>query len=482
MEKHIIISSLHNLAAILHDGYLYRFIINDPTYQLGNVYLGTIERVFPAMKALFVTIQINRKYKNGFIHINDLLSSRNCKNTTFTIIVMFKQKLYVQIIKEAFFGKNPRLTTSINIPGRYIVFSPSNQIICISRKISNPLEKEHLKSLALLLRPLFLGGIFFKSVASKVNEDIVIQEWKNLKARWIVILKLINSNTKISALLLYKDLDLIKKIIRDIYTNKIRAIFIDSHRSKYKIYSYLEYWSDLILNPSIRIYYLSNLFLNSYRFYFLIAQALQCRVQTIPTGYIFIENFEALTFIDVNSGILEKYRYPSDLTLSLNCLAAKEIAYQINIRNISGIIIIDFINMISKREESELIKYLYRLFKNDNNFPQIVQFSKLGLVEITRKRIGKNLLELLNSYQPFFLLPRQLSFQNQHFKHTLESSNNLFAFYLLSKIQLNCTYNYSSHLRVISKSNLFFNNKHIQYNKTKFFVNTILQYCQLEIA
>ena len=402
MEKNIVISSLNNLAAILHDNYLYEFIINDSTYQVGNIYIGTIARIFPTIKAVFVGIQINKKYKNGFNHANDLLLLRNKKNVPSLSVIVLKQKLCVQVIKEAFFDKNPRLTVNVSIPGRYVIFSPLNKIVCISRRILHNNEKEYLKSLALLIRPLSFGGIFFRNNAIQVSTDVILEEWEILKFRWKLIIKIMNQNLKLQSFLLYQDSNISKKIIRDFYHLQISSIFVDLPQALKKIRFYLEYWSCLTLNPNLKLLVVSKQLLERFKIHSAIAQAYSFRVELLPAGYIFIETFEALTIIDVNSGIFDKQKHPIGLVLILNCSAAKEIAYQIKTRNISGVIVIDFIDMISKKDQLELLRYLHKLFKYDYAQTQVVQFSELGLVEVTRKRTGKSILELIiNSYPNF---------------------------------------------------------------------------------
>lgn len=470
MEKHIIISSLNNLAAILHNGCLYKFVVNDHTYQLGNIYFGSIARVFPTIKSIFITIQINRKYQNGFIHVNDLLAIRNRNNS----VIILKQKLCVQIIKEAFFGKNPRLTTHINIPGKYLIFSPVTKIMYISRKISNIADREYLKSFALLLRPYSSGGIFFKFQASQISDEIIIEEWQNLKSRWIIILKIMLCNTHEQSLLLYKDNNILKKVIRDLYNLQTQAIFIDRIEDRKKLRNYLKYWHRSTFNEELKIYILSlNHFLSNFQFHTVIAKTSKCRVELIPTGYIFIENFEALTLIDVNSGIIDKYQYPSGLVLILNCSAAKEIAYQIKIRNISGIIIIDFIDMTSKKDQLELLRYLHKLFKHDIISTQIVQFSELGLVEITRKRVGKSILEIWNNNQIYFSFIMKLPFLQDYLTTSIRL--NKYSIYLVSKLFFNSVVHHSIYLKETSHPHRFLLNKRIEYSKTKYFINRVVQ-------
>nr|YP_009296820.1 ribonuclease E [Bangiopsis subsimplex]AOM66163.1 ribonuclease E [Bangiopsis subsimplex]ARO90477.1 ribonuclease E [Bangiopsis subsimplex] len=472
MEKNIIISSLNNLAAILHDGYLHELILSDCTYQLGNIYLGSVNKIFPKVRAIFITVQINRKYKNGFLHVNDLLKLRNGKRFFLNTTVVFKQKLYVQVIKEAFFGKNPRVTTNITLAGRYIVFSPLNKVLCISRKIEDIKEKEYLKSLGLLLTPFSSGGIFFRQYANKVSNSMLIEEWKILKLRWQIILRSINYNLNIQYSLLYKDSDILKKVIRDFYNLEICSIFVDHLNIEKKINSYLKYWYKYNVYSSPHIYIISRYFLEIFKLHSILSQISSFRIELIPAGYIFIETFEAFTFIDVNSGIFDKQKYPVSLILALNCSAAKEIAYQIKIRNISGIIIIDFIDMNSKKDQLELLRYLHKLFNNDTVLTQVVQFSELGLVEITRKRGGKSMFEILLNYQTNFIFCElnMLSASIKYIEKVFTKSS-----YLCAKFHLFSTINTLNLFKRIPHESVIFSHRCIQYNNKKIFLNTVIQ-------
>lgn len=473
MEKSIVISSLNNLAAILHNEYLYELIVNDHNYQLGNIYMGTVNKVYPTVKAIFVTIQINRKYKNGFIHANDLRISKSQKSYYQNTIIVFKQKLYVQIVKEAFFGKSPRLSINITLAGRYIVFSPLNKIVCISRKIVSLNQKEYLKALALILLPLSSGGMFFRRNASKISTVVILEEWKLLRLRWILLVKYINCNSHLQTCFIYQDVDLLKRVIRDFYQAQIKYIFVDSLNSFQKLDTYLHFWKCFHTKKFPKTYIVSSYFSETFKLHSALSQISSVRVELIPTGYIFIESFEALTVIDVNSGFLDKYKHPLSLVLSLNCCAAKEIAYQIKTRNISGIIIIDFVDMNSKKDQLELLRYLHKLFKLDKTLTQLVQFSELGLVEITRERTNKNIFEILLNNQVS-------SFSSKSYNKLFQSLNSVkiptlstSSLTVQNSLNLNDIKQDSFKNKVIEKAS--FLNKRLQYSKKKYFLNILTQ-------
>nr|YP_010336271.1 ribonuclease E [Chroodactylon ornatum]UNJ14677.1 ribonuclease E [Chroodactylon ornatum] len=469
MEKYIVISSFHNLAALLHDGYLYELIINNSGYHLGSIYLGSVARIFPNLKAIFVIIQMNRRNKNGFISIHDLNYLRNKNYLSISKIVLVRQRIHVQVIKEAFLAKSPRLTTNITMPGRYILYSPMSKVISISRQIVVLEHKEYFKSLALLMRPFSSGGIFFKYNAHEVDSSRIFQEWETLKTRWQVLLKISNQKIHLESCLLYQDSNFLKKIIRDVYNSQVQSIFVDSSQCSKKLRFYLKHWQCDQFNPNSKIYVVATQLLHNFKIQSAMLQAFKLRVDLIPTGCIFIETFEALTVIDVNSGISEKQKYPVKLIPILNCSAAKEIAYQIKMRNIAGVIIIDFIDMQSKKDQLELLRYLHRLFRFDKAHTQIVQFSELGLVEITRKRTEKNISEFLQSHQVFFSsLDSTLSLKGI-------KNNNFIKSYIQKRLALYQASQKFTHFNNVVRSKFFLRMERIQYRKKKLFFNTFLQ-------
>lgn len=469
MEKYIIISSLNNLTAILQDGCLNQFTIQSTTYQLGNIYLGSVSRIFPTIKAIFVTIQINRKYKNGFIHVTELVSRNGSGRLASFKAIVIKQKLYVQVIKEAFFGKNPRLTQNINIPGRYLVFSPTHTKIYVSRKISSYKERDYLKSLSILLFQLSMGGLFIKYNASRVSDKVIIEEWKILKKRWNIILKLVNHKSFLKSMVLYQDCSILKRVIRDFNSVGAHRIFVDTAYSLKKLQLYLDIWQ--ISNSVTRIYAMPENILDNFQLHSGIARISNCRVNLHPAGYILIEHFEALTVIDINSGILDRCKYPAGFILILNCTAAKEIMYQIRMRDISGIILIDFIDMLSKKDRLELLRYMHRLFRSDVVTTQVIQLSELGLIEITRKRDRKNLLEALSDYNAYFFFKRTLSSILDLIKY------NTFLYsvpsYLSSKILLNRINSYNDYNQKMPIIKLML--KPINSTRRYHFLNSMIQ-------
>nr|AYR05949.1 ribonuclease E [Lithothamnion sp.] len=397
MIKKIVISRFSNIAAVLQNSRAQEIIVVNHDYQLHDIYLGSVHKIFTSINAAFINLGHNKK--SGFIHINDLKPLKKSHNLSqISDILSINQLVLVQIIKEPTLNKGPRLTTNINLLGRYIILMPFCNTINISRKIYDQNERSYLQALAILLKPATMG-LLIRSAASGVNEEILLEDFRILKQQWYFIQKLAIS--KPLPCLLYKDEDLVKKIIRDFYQSNIHAIVIDSEEGLRQVRYYLNKWRciDCIGNRKLQLFKHSEFILEKFNINTTIQNALKPKVNLSIGGYLFIETYEALTVIDVNSGSFNKTDNSRETVLRTNCYAATEIAYQLKVRNINGVIIVDFIDMESHRDQLQLLEHFNRVLSIDNAKPQIIQLSKLGLVELTRRRSGQSLFELFNSQQ-----------------------------------------------------------------------------------
>lgn len=389
------ISRFNNIAAVLHNSKTQEIIAINQGYQVNDIYLGSVHKIFTSINAAFIDLGHDRK--SGFIHFNDLKSLKKSHNLSqISDVLSIHQLVLVQITKEPTLNKGPRLTTNINLCGRYIILMPFCNTINISRKIYDQNERSYLQALAILLKPATMG-LLIRSSASGVNEEILLEDFRFLKKQWYFIQKLAISRPSPS--LLYKDEDLIKKIIRDFYQDNIHTIVVDSEDGLKQIKYYLNQWHciSFINNAKLQLFKHSEDILEKFNIDTAILNALKPKVNLSTGGYLFIETYEALTVIDVNSGSFNKPNNSKETVLRTNCYAATEIAYQLKVRNINGVIIIDFIDMESHRDQLQLLEHFNRVLSIDNAKPQIIQLSKLGLVELTRRRRGQTLFELFNS-------------------------------------------------------------------------------------
>ena len=389
MPQQIIIAEQARIAALLTDDRVDELIVAKGHYQIGDIFLGTVENVLPGIDAAF--INIGESDKNGFIHVSDLGPLR-LKKGTFGITELLepKQKVLVQVIKEPTGSKGPRLTGSISIPGKYMILQPYGQGVNISRKINTETERSRLKALGVLIKPPSTG-LLFRTEAEKIKEELLIEDLEHLIQQWENILKV--SEASHPPNLVKRDDDFSLKILRDHIKESTKSIIIDSKFSVARAKDFLKnYESDIDIEFHDNS--LSQHVLDEYEIKKTIQTALQPRVDLPSGGYIIIEPTEALTVIDVNSGSFTRSANSRQTVLWTNCEAAVEISRQMKLRNIGGVIVVDFIDMESRRDQFQLLEHFTSAIKDDSARPQIAQLTELGLVELTRKRQGQNIYEL----------------------------------------------------------------------------------------
>jgi ribonuclease E len=389
MSQQIIIAEQARIAALLTDDRVDELIVAQGQYQIGDIFVGTVENVLPGIDAAF--IDIGESDKNGFIHVSDLGPLRLQKGVlSITELLEPKQKVLVQVMKEPTGSKGPRLTGNISMPGKYLVLQPYGQGVNISRKINTETERSRLRALGVLIKPPSTG-LLFRTEAEKIKEELLIEDLENLIQQWENILKV--SETSNPPNLIKRDDDFALKILRDHIKSSTKTIIIDS---KFSVERAKDFLINYESNTEIEFHDndLKQHILEKYEIKKTIQKALQPRVDLPSGGYIIIEPTEALTVVDVNSGSFTRSANSRQTVLWTNCEAAVEISRQMKLRNIGGVIVVDFIDMESRRDQFQLLEHFSSAIKDDSARPQIAQLTELGLVELTRKRQGQNIYEL----------------------------------------------------------------------------------------
>ena len=397
MPKQIIIAEQHRIAAVFSEDQIQELVVATGTHQVSDVYVGTVENVIPGIDAAFVNI--GDPERNGFMHVTDLGPLRLKRSSNaITELLTPKQKVLVQVMKEPTGNKGPRLTGNITLPGRYLVLMPFGKGVHLSRRIVSESQRNTLRALAILIKPAGMG-LLVRTEAEGVGEDAIIEDLEVLQKQWEVILE--EYNTTREPTLLNRDDDFIQRVLRDMYNTDVNRIVVDSPNGLKRVKQNIANWNDgKNLSVSIDHHSESQPILEYFRVNAAIREALKPRVDLPSGGYIIIEPTEALTVVDVNSGSFTRSATSRETVLWTNCEAAVEIARQLRLRNIAGVIVIDFIDMDSRHDKLKVLEQFNTELAADKARPQIAQLSELGLVELTRKRQGQNIYELFSEPCP----------------------------------------------------------------------------------
>ena len=393
MPQQIVIAEQLRIAAVLTDDRVDELIVAQGRYQIGDVYLGTVENVLPGIDAAFVNI--GESEKNGFIHVSDLGPLRLKKGAAgITELLEPRQKVLVQVMKEPTGTKGPRLTGNLALPGRYLVLQPSGQGVNISRRISAEGERNRLRALGVLVKPPG-AGLLVRTEAEGISEDLLIDDLESLLRQWEAIQKA--AETASPPVLLNRDEDFIHRILRDHIGPDLARVVLDDAAAVDRVTAFLGQEG---ANVSVEAHTESDELLEHFKVNAAIRDALKPRVDLPSGGYVIIEPTEALTVIDVNSGSFTRSANARETVLWTNCEAAVEIGRQLKLRNIGGVIVVDFIDMDSRRDQLQLLEHFMTAMRDDTARPQIAQLTELGLVEMTRKRQGQNIYELFGRVSP----------------------------------------------------------------------------------
>ena len=392
MPKQIIIAEQHRIAAVFSEDQIEEIIVATGTHQVGDIYMGVVENILTSIDAAFVNI--GEGERNGFIHVTDLgpLKLRRSGGTISDLLAP-QQRVLVQVMKEPTGNKGPRLTGNISMPGRYVVLMPFGRGVNLSRRIRSEDERSRLRALAILIKPAGMG-LLVRTEAEDMSEDSIIEDLDNLLKQWEFVQQE-SSNTRYPTLL-DRDRDFIQRVLRDVYTGDVNRIVTDTSDGMRRVKQHLLNWGEGKIPTGVFIDHhreRTNI-LEYFRVNAAIREALRPRVDLPSGGYIIIQPTEALTVIDVNSGSFTRSQTSRETVLWTNCEAATEVARQMRLRNVAGVIVVDFIDMDSRLDQLQLLDHFDKALRADKSRPQIAQLTELGLVELTRKRQGQSIYEL----------------------------------------------------------------------------------------
>jgi ribonuclease E len=390
MSKQIIIAEQHRIGAVFSEDQIQEIIVSTGQHQVCDIYLGLVDNIVQGIDAAFVNI--GDPSRNGFIHVTDLGPLRLRRSAgAITDLLVPQQKVLVQIMKEPTGNKGPRLTGNISLPGRYVVLMPFGKGVNLSRRVRSEAERNRLRALAVLIKPTEMG-MLVRTEAEGKSEEAIIEDLERLQRQWEKIEQ--DAVTGRAPSLLNRDDDFVQRVLRDTYTSDVNRVVVDSPHAVKRVKQYLGGGGRPPEGLFIDHHRERQSILEYFRVNAGIREALKPRVDLPSGGYIIIEPTEALTVIDVNSGSFTRSSNSRETVLWTNCEAATEIARQLRLRNVAGVIVVDFIDMDYRKDKLQVLEHFDRQLRADKARPQISQLSELGLVELTRKRQGQNIYEL----------------------------------------------------------------------------------------
>jgi len=392
--------------ALLEDKELVELYIERsyPARMVGNIYRGKVSSVLPGMQAAFVDIGYE---KNAFLYVDDAVIPKeyneeeeefvSTRDYRINDVLKEGQEITVQVIKEPIGTKGPRVTTHITLPGRHLVLLPSADYTGVSRRIESEAERSKLKKIAEKLKPKG-AGIIVRTASEGKNEEDFIEDLNFLMKLWDTIKQRERSGPVPRCI--HKDLNLVNRAVRDLFTLDIDKFVINDRQEYNKVLELLD-----MISPALkfRVEYFNKNY-DIFEYYNIeskIARALSRKVWLKSGGYIMIDKTEALTVIDVNTGKYVGKNNLEDTVLKTNIEAAKEIAKQIRLRDIGGIIIIDFIDMHEQEHQVMVMDVLKQSLKKDRTKTTVVGMTGLGLIEMTRKKVRQELSSVMYTHCPY---------------------------------------------------------------------------------
>lgn len=448
MVKEIVINSTQTQTrvAITEDGLLADFFVDYPENRrtVGDIYLGKVARVLPGIKAAFIDIGMKH---DAFLHFSDIgestkqlqemigeedsdvdeeeeeefsktdVQKKNGSEDSKPQIPKLQkgEQILVQITKEPVNNKGVRVSSSISLPGRFCVLLPFDGKVGISKKISDYKERKRLRQIAKSILPKNYG-LIIRTVAKDQSENALREDLNNLMKTWREIEAAVK--TEKPPALIYQDLNTTSSVIRDLFTPDITKVFIDSKKLYKQIKNYVS-----VVQPSlvdkIELFPSGTSIFESFKIEEQIKTLMSRKVPLPSGGYLIIEHTEAMVVVDVNSGRYAKSKDQELNSLKTDLEAAREIARQLRLRDIGGIIVVDFIDLEEEKNRKKIFDELKKEFRRDRAKVSVLPMSDFGLIQITRQRIRQNIMQTMKETCPYCLGSGLLT-KHSHILYDLE--------------------------------------------------------------
>ncbi len=404
MAKEIIasIEAAETRVAVMEAGVLVNLFVERSEPVAGNIYKARVNNVLPGMEAAFVDIGLER---NAFLHVADIRSTRldgeefedSIGHGAIAERLRAGQEILVQVTKEPMGSKGARVTTYVALPAHYLVLMPTVNYVGVSRRITNDGERKRLRQIADRIRPEGMG-VIVRTAAEGADEKVLADDVGFLQQMWTRVLERARANK--APMLVYQDLKLIRRIVRDLFTEEVEQFVVDSPEEYGRVADLLTSFAPQ-LRGRLVLHRDPEPVFEQHGIEREIDRALRRRVWLKSGGYIVIDRTEALTVIDVNTG---KYVGKTDLASTIlknNLEAVGEIVRQITLRDIGGIILVDFIDMEKEDHRRRVLDALDEAVQRDRSKLHVIDLTNLGLVEITRKRVYQDLEEIMRIPCPY---------------------------------------------------------------------------------
>jgi ribonuclease G len=377
--------------AFIENGALVELYIERPKRSVvGNVYLGKVSDVLPGMQAAFVDIGLE---KNAFLYVDEVVQPDGMDNVPrrdIQTLLRVGQQVMVQVIKDAMGTKGARVTTDISLPGRFLVLMPHSSFVGVSKKVPDA-ERERLHEIVSRYAPPGVG-VIARTVAQGASERDLSSDLEFLMRLWKRVDH--QATEALAPEVIYTEMDLALRLVRDVFSEEFRRLVIDDRATFEKVASFLKKTSPQLVR-SVQLYKDKLPLFDQYDLQASIDGALRRTVALPSGGYLTVDKTEALTAIDVNTGRFVGKKNLEETILKTNLEAAEEVVRQLRLRDIGGIIIVDFIDMEENVSKAALMDRLTRALERDRTKTRLSEISRLGLVEITRKNVTDGLYGVL---------------------------------------------------------------------------------------